>query len=182
MFSIGDLTAKDDRGNLYPMRAGIHDFMEIFPDGSARGRILLTADPKSYEVDISTFIYYLDMAYKKIYSMFFEGDLYKEFIYAYKYDNLRVLKQFIPAYNLISDASNGRKDFGAYLNRHRYKYGNNLIIENNRYPRNDYLLIDRRYFDNLEIKYGQDSLYDELFRSEFTNLGYIDSPFSKGQE
>ena len=61
-------------------------------------------------------------------------------------------------------------------------YGNNLIIENNRYPRNDYLLIDRRYFDNLEIKYGQDSLYDELFRSEFTNLGYIDSPFSKGQE
>lgn len=30
LFSIGDLTAKDDRGNLYPMRAGIHDFMEIF--------------------------------------------------------------------------------------------------------------------------------------------------------
>lgn len=182
LFSIGDLTAKDDRGNLYPMRAGIHDFMEIFPDGSARGRILLTADPKSYEVDISTFFYYLDMAYKKIYSMFFEGDLYKEFIYAYKYENLKVLKQFIPAYNLISDTSNGRKDFGAYLNRHRYKYGNNLIIENSRYPRNDYLLIDRRYFDDLEIKYGQDSLYDELFRSEFTNLGYIDSPFSKGQE
>lgn len=179
LFSIGDLTAKDNRGNLYPMRAGVHNFMEIFPDGSARGRILLTADPKSYQVDISTLFYYLDMAYKKIYSMTFEDELWKEFVYAYKYENLRVLKQFIPAYNLISNTSRGKEDFGAYLNRHQHKYGNNLIIENNRYPRNDYLLIDRRFFDDLKIEYSQKSLYDELFYSEFTNLGYIDPPVPK---
>ena len=44
LFSVGEFMAKDQDGNSCPMNAGIHDFMEVFPDGSARGRILLNAD------------------------------------------------------------------------------------------------------------------------------------------
>ena len=65
-----------------------------------------------------------------------------------------------------------------YLNKHEQKYGNNLIIESSRYPKNDYLLIDRRYFDKMKVKCNATELYGKLFHSKFFNLGYIDSPFT----
>lgn len=65
LFSVGEFMAKDQDGNSCPMNAGIHDFMEVFPDGSARGRILLNADPNSCQVDISIFIYCLGLVYQK---------------------------------------------------------------------------------------------------------------------
>ena len=101
--------------------------------------------------------------------MIFQEALPKEFVYTYKYEKLTVLKQFIPVYDMLARSNPGKQTLEGYLNKHEQKYGNNLIIESSRYPKNDYLLIDRRYFDEL---------YGKLFHSKFFNLGYIDSPFT----
>ena len=178
LFSVGEFMAKDQDGNSCPMNAGIHDFMEVFPDGSARGRILLNADPNSCQVDISIFIYCLGLVYQKIYSMIFQEALPKEFVYTYKYEKLTVLKQFIPVYDMLARSNPGKQTLEGYLNKHEQKYGNNLIIESSRYPKNDYLLIDRRYFDEMKVKCNATELYGKLFHSKFFNLGYIDSPFT----
>ena len=178
LFSVGEFMAKDQDGNSCPMNAGIHNFMEVFPDGSARGRILLNADPNSCQVDISIFIYCLGLVYQKIYSMIFQEALPKEFVYTYKYEKLTVLKQFIPVYDMLARSNPGKQTLEGYLNKHEQKYGNNLIIESSRYPKNDYLLIDRRYFDEMKVKCNATELYGKLFHSKFFNLGYIDSPFT----
>ena len=39
---------------------------------------------------------------------------------------------------------------------------------------NTYILIDRRWFNEIKEKYTQNSLIQELFYSEYTDLGYID--------
>lgn len=178
LFSVGEFMAKDQDGNSCPMNAGIHNFMEVFPDGSARGRILLNADPNSCQVDISIFIYCLGLVYQKIYSMIFQEALPKEFVYTYKYEKLTVLKQFIPVYDMLARSNPGKQTLEGYLNKHEQKYGNNLIIESSRYPKNDYLLIDRCYFDEMKVKCNATELYEKLFHSKFFNLGYIDSPFT----
>ena len=58
--------------------------------------------------------------------------------------------------------------------RHCEKYGNTLLVAGNRLPANDYILIDRRWFNEIKEKYTQGSLIQELFYSEYTDLGYID--------
>lgn len=115
LFSVGEFMAKDQDGNSCPMNAGIHDFMEVFPDGSARGRILLNADPNSCQVDISIFIYCLGLVYQKIYSMIFQEALPKEFVYTYKYEKLTVLKQFIPVYDMLARSNPGKQTLEGYL-------------------------------------------------------------------
>ena len=110
---------------------------------------------------------------KNIYTNFLGNDLAKHFIHAHKYEKLTVLKQFVPVYSIGSDQ--GFEDrFAKYLERHKNKYGNNIIIEGSRFPRNDYLVIDRAFFDQNRIKYNSDNLYNELFSTVFFNLGYID--------
>ena len=48
------------------------------------------------------------------------------------------------------------------------------LLQENRLPANDYILIDRRWFNEIKEKYTQGSLIQELFYSEYTDLGYID--------
>ena len=64
--------------------------------------------------------------------------------------------------------------FNNFLPSHQRKYGNNLIVEGNRFPKNDYFPIDRRYFSNYKEKYNTEQLVFELFRSVYYNLGFID--------
>ena len=66
--------------------------------------------------------------------------------------------------------------YSQYLPEHRNKYGNNLIIESNRIPKNEYEIIDKRLFSEMGVKYSADSLFRELFIAEHTNLGFIDLP------
>ena len=76
----------------------------------------------------------------------------------------------------VSDSLEVRERYKRYLPEHRKKYGNNIIIIGGRLPRNDYLIIDRRFFDKGNIKYNSENLYRELFYSSYKSLGYIDSP------
>ena len=54
-------------------------------------------------------------------------------------------------------------------------------MTSNRIPKSDYEIIDRKYFDELNMAYNTGNLYRELFYSAFMNLGYIDRFESSGE-
>ncbi len=175
VFGLGSATARDQNGNVVPTSAGIHDFMEVMPDGSVRGRLLLTAKPKMTEVDITSLVYYFNTFLEKIYYLIFGENYSKTFICAHKYEKLTVLKQFTPFYGLgTEDSESNKLRYRQYLENHKQSYGDNLIMTGNRIPKNDYLTIDRQYFDKIGLEYTTDNLYAVLFHSAFANLGYID--------
>ncbi len=159
--------------NPYLLSSGFHNFVEIMADGSVKGRIILVSFGQSNEVkvDIQALLAVTEI-FKKIYSMIFDESHFKYFIYALKYEQLTVLKQFIPYYNL-KDA-NGALIFNDYLNKHKEKYGNNLIVNGGRYPYVGLKTIDKKYFDDIKEKYNYNNLINKLFPVAFSTLGYID--------
>ena len=182
VFGMGSATVRTQNGKVVPTAAGVHDFMEIMLDGSVRGRLLLIATPETADVDITSLFYYSSSFLKKVYSLIF-GDGYSEiFVYAQKYEKLTVLKQFVPFYKLgTEDSESDKNRYREYLENHKRKYGNNLIMTSNRIPKSDYEIIDRKYFDELNIAYNTGNLYRELFYSAFMNLVYIDRFESSGE-
>lgn len=182
VFGMGSATVRTQNGKIVPTAAGVHDFMEIMLDGSVRGRLLLIATPETADVDITSLFYYSSSFLKKVYSLIF-GDSYSEiFVYAQKYEKLTVLKQFVPFYKLgTEDSESDKNRYREYLKNHKRKYGNNLIMTSNRIPKSDYEIIDRKYFDELNMVYNTENLYRELFYSAFMNLGYIDQLESSGE-
>lgn len=182
VFGMGSATVRTQNGKVVPTAAGVHNFMEIMLDGSVRGRLLLIATPETADVDITSLFYYSSSFLRKVYSLIF-GDGYSEiFVYAQKYEKLTVLKQFVPFYKPgTEDSESDKNRYREYLENHKRKYGNNLIMTSNRIPKSDYVIIDRKYFDELNIAYNTGNLYRELFYSAFMNLGYIDRFESSGE-
>lgn len=182
VFGMGSATVRTQNGKVVPTAAGVHDFMEIMLDGSVRGRLLLIATPETADVDITSLFYYSSSFLRKVYSLIF-GDGYSDiFVYAQKYEKLTVLKQFVPFYKLgTEDSESDKNRYRKYLENHKRKYGNNLIMTSNRIPKSDYEIIDRKYFDELNMAYNTGNLYRELFYSAFMNLGYIDRFESSGE-
>ena len=45
----------------------------------------------------------------------------------------------------------------------------------NRIPKNDFIYIDKKYFSDLNIKFNNDNLINELFMTQHIPLGYIDN-------
>jgi len=174
LISIGRVSLTTGNGNETLMDAGVHNFIEIMCDGSVRSRIILTATPNETKVDISS-ILHLYSIFKQVYIKIFGSNILKIFIYAQKYERLTVIKQFVPYYN-FQYGEDERVDsvFGNYLIEHKNKYGNNLMIESSRLPKNDYAIIDKRLFNAYGLKYDTDNLVQELFLSAYFNLGYID--------
>lgn len=182
VFGMGSATVRTQNGKVVPTAAGVHDFMEIMLDGSVRGRLLLIATPETADVDITSLFYYSSSFLRKVYSLIFGDDYSEIFVYAQKYEKLTVLKQFVPFYKLgTEDSESDKNKYREYLENHKRKYGNNLIMTSNRIPKSDYVIIDRKYFDELNIAYNTGNLYRELFYSAFMNLGYIDRFESSGE-
>ncbi len=182
VFGMGSATVRTQNGKVVPTAAGVHDFMEIMLDGSVRGRLLLIATPETADVDITSLFYYSSSFLRKVYSLIFGDDYSEIFVYAQKYEKLTVLKQFVPFYKLgTEDSESDKNKYREYLENHKRKYGNNLIMTSSRIPKSDYVIIDRKYFDELNIAYNTGNLYRELFYSAFMNLGYIDRFESSGE-
>lgn len=182
VFGMGSATVRTQNGKVVPTAAGVHDFMEIMLDGSVRGRLLLIATPETMDVDITSLFYFSSSFLRKVYSLIFGDDYSEIFVYAQKYEKLTVLKQFVPFYKLgTEDSESDKNRYREYLENHKRKYGNNLIMTSNRIPKSDYEIIDRKYFDELNMAYNTENLYHELFYSAFMNLGYIDQLESSGE-
>lgn len=174
IISVGHLSVTDGNGREIMANAGIHNFIEIMYDGSVRGRVILTATPGNSNVDIAHILLVI-ATYRELYSRLMGENFHKIFICAQKYEKLTVLKQFVPYFNPQTfGGTDDAYQFSAQLSSHQLKYGNNLIIDSERVPRNDYLLIDKRLFDSHNIKYNLENLVYELFFSNYSRLGYID--------
>lgn len=174
LFTIGRVAVTDDNGNEMLMSAGINNFIEIMCDGSVRCRIILASDSGQSKVNVSH-IMYMQHVFREVYTMLLGKRFSEIFIYAHKYEKLKVLKQFIPYYSFPkNDGAAMKYGFNDFLPSHQIKYGNNLIVEGDRFPKNDYFLIDRRYFSDYKVKYNMEQLMFELFRSVYYNLGFID--------
>lgn len=178
LFNIGNIEhiPKDGRiqNNQYtPLCAGIHNFMEIMFDGSVKLRTILFSDNnKSYKANVTNAI--LSVKYfEKIYSLMMGQDLYKNFISAYRYEKLTVLKQFIPYFKNIDGIGNGWES-------HELKYGRNQIIVGSRIPPNDFNIIDKRYFDAIGEEFNNQTLIQQLFISTYFTFGFID--FGKDED
>lgn len=150
--------------------AGINNFIEIMGDGSVRCRVILSADKKN-KVNIGNMITIL--YFKEIYEKIIGEEICTDFISAYKYEKLTVLKQFEPYFNFDNNQSETEK-FETYIQSHQEKYGGNLIIVGNRIPKNDYMCIDKKLFDSCNIEFNKDNLLSELFHTEYFMVGFID--------
>lgn len=176
LICLGDVNASDSNGNKILPKAGIHNFIEIMSDGSVKCRVILINHENSSEVDISYMGYNISNTFKNIYNLFFGEKFYRIFVYAQKYEKLTVLKQFVPYYAIgCGEDDNDTSSFFEYLSNHKKKYGNNLIVDSNRYPKNDYTVIDRTLFDPSWKRYNNENLLTQLFSLAHFNLGYIDA-------
>lgn len=172
--SVGEASASDNNGRKAKLNDGVHNFIEIMCDGSVRCRVILAAISGDEKVDITSISIALKQ-FEDIYTLIFGEYIAKIFISAYRYDKLMVVKQFVPYYRLAeSESEKARKTFGSYLPKHQTKYGNNIIISSNRVPKNDFMLLDKRAFDEYGLDFSSQALISELFQSVFINLGYID--------
>ena len=151
-----------------PIPAGIHNYIKLLSDGSVHARVLLTGDGNSNYVDIGGLSILCVNVFPEIYKKFIGENFEKHFISAYKYEKMTVFKQFVPIY-----ASDKAYSFDL-LSKHREKYGNNLILESSRNPVNEYEVIDKRWFNNLNIKYNFENLVHYLFSPYIGIFGYID--------
>ena len=164
VISVGEI--KNPKGSIM---ANLNNFIEIMGDGSVKLRILLTNNGENDYVDITSFSNIL-WIFKEIYRKIFK-DFEDIYISAYKYQKLTILKQFFPIMVFCEKEINIANDI--YF-KHKINYGDNRIITSDRIPKSGMTVIDKRYFNRLKIEYNIDNIVNELFISEFNDLGYID--------
>lgn len=164
VISVGEI--KNPKGSIM---ANLNNFIEIMGDGSVKLRILLTNNGENDYVDITSFSNIL-WIFKEIYRKIFK-DFEDIYISAYKYQKLTILKQFFPIMVFSEKEVNIANDI--YF-KHKINYGDNRIITSDRIPKSGMMVIDKRYFNRLKIEYNTDNIVNELFISEFNDLGYID--------
>lgn len=169
--SIGKSTASRGEQSVL-IQSGVNNFMEIMADGSFRCRILFVSEPDNNIANISPLVYIFSL-FKEIYSAVFGEKFINNFIEAFKYEKLTVLKQFKPKY-IVSGEAKYKDMYNEFYNDHVEKYGNNIIMTNNRIPLNSFMKIDKSMFDFYKKKFNSENLYGELFRTGYFNLGYID--------
>jgi len=169
--SIGKSTASRGEQSVL-IQSGVNNFMEIMADGSFRCRILFVSEPDNNIANIAPIVYIFSL-FKEIYSAVFGEKFINNFIEAFKYEKLTVLKQFKPKY-IVSGEEKYKDMYNEFYNDHVEKYGNNIIMTNNRIPLNSFMKIDKSMFDFYKKKFNTENLYGELFRTGYFNLGYID--------
>ena len=155
------------------LKGAIHNFIEIMCDGSIKCRIIIYAEEDKKLANIAP-MFYIPSLFSTIYKSIMGDNLYKDFMSAYKYEKLTILKQCVPYIN-VGRADKYKRIYDNYLKEHIEKYGNNLIVTGNRIPKNDFIYIDKKYFSDLNIKFNNDNLINELFMTQHIPLGYIDN-------
>lgn len=159
-------TESKQNGRVVLSNVGLNDFMEIMCDGSIRCRMILCAneDNKVSINGLLTIVHFCNI-YKEIIGEKF----YLNFINAYKYEKLTVLKQFETYFQ-----TDNKTKFSEYMKKHKKKYGNSLVVIGNRIPKNDYICIDKKYFDFCNIEFNNNNLISELFYTQYSFLGFND--------
>lgn len=172
--TIGAPKCRNDHFDIL-VPAGLNHFMEILPDGSARGRIVFTAptDGVNSNVIASGVVSMMYSFFKEVYASIFKDNFCSNFIEARAYEKLTVLKMFKPKILSNTDEEFYEK-FEQFDIQHNNKYGSNIIINSNRIPMNDFYVIDKKALQERKIKYNDENLFNELFGTAYYLLGYVD--------
>lgn len=169
--SVGETSVT--RGNEQILTTGgLANFMEILPDGSFRCRVLIISKQKDNVASISsiTLIYSL---FADIYEKVFGDDFAVNFIEAYKYEKLTVLRLFQPKI-LVNGDGEFIKKIDDYYKNHVIRYGGNMVISNNRVPMTGFINIDKSLFELNKVEFNSKNLYQQLFYTNYAYLGYFD--------
>ena len=152
--------------------SSMHNFIEIMTDGSVKFRVVIISEQDTNVANIGQ-ILFSEKIFEDIYKIIFAENFSKNFISAYKYEHLVVLKQFVPSLKLNeNDPYYGI--FEKYNSEHIKKYGGNIIIASDRIPKNGLRYIDKKYFSDYNLRYNSNSIIEELFYTAYGLLGYID--------
>lgn len=169
VITIGKLTASGDYSNQYIPEASMHNYMIMMNDGSMKYRYCLFGDSNGY-VEMSSLIS-TAFKFRDIYRMVFKTSLTDNFVYARRYEELTVLKQFTPYYkDELGELT------GFVLAEHIKKYGNSLIVSGTRIPFTDYEVIDRRSIPKRDGDDDTDKIIQYLFSDGFIAMGFVDIP------
>lgn len=176
MITIGKLTASGDSTNQYIPESSMHNYMILMNDGSAKYRYVLTSERCDGYIELSSFISTTSI-FQEIYEMVFADSLRDNFVYARRYEELTVLRQFTPYY---------REDVGEctgfVLAEHNKKYGNSLIVSGIRMPFSGYDIVDKQVVCPNGGKYDIHKVIKSLFGNHFITMGFVDFPEKlKGQ-
>ena len=175
LYTPGGLSISN--GNL---PAHTNNFLEIMADGSAKMRILLVNnDPSNPTVNMIYARIFLNL-YQEVYTITM-GELFPEkMVYAKKYESLTVLKQFHPVFlydeailKAHPDWSEKNKKMLSSLREYRKTVGKDIVVTNDRIPKNGLYTIDKREMEKWGRQYTADSILDELFYSSFVTLGFL---------
>lgn len=162
------------------MPAHVNNFAEYMIDGSVKFRTLIMKNsPNEKNVNMiyniltaQTFEYYYKIMFGDILTDVFTG--------AKKYESLICLEQFYPRLFYGDDITKDdallrEKDIKiSKLIREHSKYvAEDLIITNNRIPKNGFYNVDRTIFNNPDYPMTIDNLIAELFESSFFRLGMV---------
>lgn len=148
------------------LQAGLNNFMVVYPDGAVKMRCILSAD--SYgEANIDAVMTSLE-SYKRVYDFLFP-DLFEKFVYASKYEQLNVVKSFRPAF---SDGVMQVLSEGPIFKDNKMQVGN-VIYTGGRVPSYGYINIDKNIFNQNNVEFNTETLFDELFRSFYSFMGMI---------
>lgn len=170
VITLGETTVNRGENKMLP-QGGLTNYFEILPDGSVKIRIILYEYVESDIVNISSVSGIYSIC-SQIYKIVFGETLSKNFVEASLYESLTTLKIFKP--KIITNNPKENIQFEKYHENHVNKYGNNLVVNNNRFPISGFFKIDKKYFKDNKIKYNNNNLYSQLFASEYALLGYID--------
>ena len=169
IISIGTIT-----NPLHGVIGNLHNFMELFCDGSVRIRILLTNERNTGRVNIAWITTVLQ-TFREIYMDIFGKKFADLFIGAYKYEKLTVLKQFIPFLQFDGDDTEElNREWESSNIKHKQYYGENLIISDSRIPLSGLNILDKRYMEEINIKDTSEDIIGELFRSNYNFMGYVE--------
>ena len=148
------------------LQAGLNNYMVVYPDGAAKIRCILFANNggiANVDAIISSLI-----AYRRVYKSLFP-DLFDKFVYASRYEQLNVVKSFRPE---LSEGLSQALCKGLNVNDNELQR-DNLIYTGGRVPSYGYMQIDKNFFEQIGTKYQPEALFDELFRSSYSNMGIM---------
>lgn len=169
VITIGKLAASGIYPNQFIPEASMHNYMILMNDGSMKYRYCLFGESNGY-VEMSQLVTTTSI-FSDIYEMVFKKSLKDNFVYARKYEELTVLKQFTPYYkDELGELT------GFVLADHIEKYGNSLIVSGTRIPFNDYEIIDKRSISPNGADDDVGTVIKSLFGRHFVAMGFVDIP------